>query len=481
MEFGNHIIIGGEEWCSFPGLNIPAIKARVDSGAKTSAIHAGNIQKFSRKGEKWVSFEVHPIQDTRRITIRCEAKVIDHRNVKSSNGITEKRYVVQTTMNIGSHQWNIELTLANRDSMGFRMLLGREAMENRVLVDPANSFLMGNHAEEKIRDFYQHIKDIRSGLRIGLLASNPDLYSNQRIIEAGEEHGHEMIFLNVQQCYMKLDSNNPEVRYRGGSSLNNLDAVIPRIKPNLTFYGCALIRQFESLDIFCANSWMSISQSRDKLFSSQLFSQNRIQIPITGFAQSPLDTTDLINMVNGAPLIIKLLEGTQGKGVVLAENSKAAESVINAFKSLQANILVQEYIKEAGGKDIRCFVIDGKVVAAIQREAAKGEFRANLHLGGTASIIKITPEEKKLAVKAAKVLGLQIAGVDIIRSNKGPLVLEVNSSPGLEGIEQATGKDIAGMMISAIEKQLNWQRNLGINGVEDDQKPAVSQLNIPQK
>jgi len=460
MELTEHIIIGGEEWCAFPGLNIPAIKARVDSGAKTSSIHASNIHKFTRKGEKWVSFEVHPIQDTRRITLHCKAKVVDHRNIKSSSGISEKRYVIQSTMKIGSYQWNIELTLANRDSMGFRMLLGREAMENRVFVDPANSFLLGDYSTEKISELYQHFKDVRSGLRIGVLASNPDLYSNKRIMEAGEERGHEMVFLNVQQCYMKLDATNPEVRFRGGRSLNNLDAIIPRIRPNLTFYGCALIRQFDSLGIFCANSWESIGRSRDKLFSSQLFSQNGIQIPITGFAKSPLDTTDLINMVNGAPLIIKLLEGTQGKGVVLAENAKAAESVINAFKSLNANILVQEFIKEAGGKDIRCFVIDGKVVASIQREASKGEFRANLHQGGTASIVKITSEEKKLAVKAAKVLGLQIAGVDIIRSNRGPLVLEVNSSPGLEGIETATGKDIAGMMISAIERQLGWQKEL---------------------
>ena len=467
MELGEHIIIGGAEWCAFPGLNIPAIKARVDSGAKTSSIHASNIQKINKKGEKWVSFEVHPIQDTRRITLRCEAKVIAQRIVKSSSGISEKRYVIQSMMKIGNYQWLIELTLANRDSMGFCMLLGREAMENRVFVDPANSFLLGNYSEDKIDELYQHVKDIRSGLRIGVLASNPKLFSNQRIMEAGKERGHEMIFLNVQQCYMKLDSTNPEVRYRGGSSLNNLDAIIPRIKPNLTFYSCALIRQFDSLGIFCANSWESISKSRDKLYSSQLFSQNGIQIPITGFAKSPLDTSDLINMVNGAPLVIKLLEGTQGKGVVLAENSKAAESVINAFKSLQANILVQEFIKEAAGKDIRCFVIDGKVVASIQREAVKGEFRANLHQGGKASIIKITAEEKKLAVKAAKVLGLHIAGVDIIRSNRGPLVLEVNSSPGLEGIEKATGKDIAALMILAIERQLGWQRELVIRVPEN--------------
>ena len=457
MEVEEHIIIGGEEWCAFPELNIPGVKARVDSGAKTSTIHASNIHKFNRKGEKWVSFEVHPIQDTRRITLTCKAKIIDYRNIKSSSGISEKRYVIQSMMKIGNYKWNIELTLANRDSMGFRMLLGREAMENRIFVDPANSFLMGDYSPEKIAELYQHVKDIRGGLRIGVLASNPDLYSNKRIIEAGEERGHKMIFLNVQQCYMKLDASNPEVRYRGGRSLNNLDAIIPRIKPNLTFYSLALIRQFEALGIFCANSWESISRSRDKLFSSQLFSQNGIEIPITGFAKSPLDTTDLIKMVNGTPLIIKLLEGTQGKGVVLAENTKAAESVINAFKSLNANILVQEFIKEAGGKDIRCFVIDGKVVASIQRKAAEGEFRANLHQGGTASEIKITVAEKKLAVKAAKVLGLQIAGVDIIRSNKGPLVLEVNSSPGLEGIERETGKDIAGMMILAIERQLGWQ------------------------
>lgn len=468
MEFGDHIIIGGVEWCALPGLNIPAVKARVDSGAKTSALQAGNIQKFNRRGEKWVSFEINPIQETRNITIRCEAKVIDRRIVRSSSGITEKRYVIQSSMQIGNYHWEIELTLANRDSMGFRMLLGREAMENRVLVDPANSFILGDNTEEKINELYRYVKDIRSGLRIGLLASNPLLYSNQRIMKAGEERGHEMIFLNVQQCYMKLDATHPEVRYRGGSNLNNLDAVIPRIKPNLTFYSLALIRQFEALGIFCANSWESISKSRDKLYSSQLFSQNGIHIPITGFAKSPLDTTDLINMVNGAPLVIKLLEGTQGKGVVLAENAKAAESVINAFKSLQANILVQEFIKEAEGKDIRCFVIDGKVVASIQREAAIGEFRANLHQGGKASLIKITKEEKKLAVKATKVLGLQIAGVDIIRSNRGPLVLEVNSSPGLEGIEQATGKDIAGMMITAIEKQLGWQRDLVIRAAEQE-------------
>jgi ribosomal protein S6--L-glutamate ligase len=261
---------------------------------------------------------------------------------------------------------------------------------------------------------------------------------------------------------MKLDAIDPEAHYRGGKVLGDLDVVIPRIRPSVTFYGCALARQFESMRVYTVNSSSSISQSRDKLFSLQLMLKNGINIPTTGFANSPMDTNDLIEMVGGAPLIVKLLEGTQGRGVVLAETKKAAESVINAFKALRANLLVQEFVKEADGKDLRCFVIDGKVVASIQREAAPGEFRANVHQGGTASIVKITPEERAMALKAAKTLGLKIAGVDIIRSKNGPLLLEVNSSPGLEGIESATGKDIAGMIISHIEKKVGWKRELSI-------------------
>ena len=256
---------------------------------------------------------------------------------------------------------------------------------------------------------------------------------------------------------MKLDATKPEAHYRGGKLLGNLDAVITRIKPSATFYGTALARQFESMGVYTTNTSTAISQSRDKLFSLQLMLKNGINIPTSGFANSPIDTKDLINMVGGAPLIVKLLTGSQGRGVVLAETQKAAESVINAFKSLRANLLVQKFIKEANGKDLRCFVINGKVVASIERSAAPGEFRANLHQGGTASVVKITMEEKMLAIKAAKVLGLQVAGVDIIRSKSGPLLLEVNSSPGLEGIESATGQDIAGMIIASIEKKLNWQ------------------------
>jgi len=452
----NKIILGSEEWCSFPELGIPAIKARVDSGAKTSALHAINIAPFVKEGENWVKFDINPIQNNLKTVIHCEAKLIDKRIVKSSSGFREQRYVIQTQLKIGDDVWTIEMTLTNRDSMGFRMLLGREAMSGRILVDPEQKYLLGQTSMESLKDLYQNAITNKSGLRIGVLASNPELYSNKRIMEAGEMRGHEMHFLNIKECYMKLDAVKPEIHYRGGKILDNFDAIIPRIRPSITFYGCALTRQFEAMKVFCLNSAAAITQSRDKLFSLQLLLHHGVDIPTTGFANSPLDTDDLIKMVGGSPLIVKLLEGTQGKGVVLAETKKAAESVINAFKSLNANILVQEFIKEANGKDLRLFVVDGKVVAAIQREAAAGEFRANIHMGGTASVIKPTAEEKKIAIKAAKALYLKVAGVDIIRSTKGPLLLEVNSSPGLEGIEGATNKDIAGEMIKAIEK--NFKR-----------------------
>lgn len=449
-------IIGNKEWCKFDQLGIPAIKARIDSGAKTSSIQANNIIPFKKNKESWVRFEVQPITENRSIYIESEARIIGTRIIKSSTGVPEKRYVIVSPVTMGSETWEIELTLADRNSMEFKMLLGREAMENRMLVNPADEFLLGTISEEDIAITYEPYLMKKSGLKIAVLASNPELYSNKRLMEAGRLRGHEIVFLNVQQCYMKLDTATPEIRYRGGNVINDFDAVIPRIKTSMTFYGCALLRMFKSLGTYCLNEAESISSSRDKLFSSQLFSKNDIHIPTTGFAKSPLDTKDLINMVGGAPLIIKLLESTQGKGVVLAETSKAAESVINAFKSLNANILVQEFIKEANGKDLRCFVVDGKVVAAIERTAAKGEFRANIHQGGSASIVKITGEERKLALKAAKILNLPVAGVDLIRSNKGPLLLEVNSSPGLEGIETATGKDIAGSIIQAIEKRLKY-------------------------
>jgi ribosomal protein S6--L-glutamate ligase len=288
-------------------------------------------------------------------------------------------------------------------------------------------------------------------MKIGILSRNRKLYSTRRLVEAATGRGHDVRVINHLRCYMNIASFKPSIHY-DGTMLPKLDAIIPRIGASVTFYGAAVVRQFEMLGTFSLNESVAISRSRDKLRSMQLLSRRGIGLPVTGFANSPDDTADLLNLVGGAPVILKLLQGTQGKGVVLAETRKAAESVVEAFRGLNANFLVQEYIKEAGGADIRCFVIGEKVVASMMRQAQEGEFRSNLHRGATAKLVKITPEERSTAVRSARIMGLNVAGVDILRSNHGPVVVEVNSSPGLEGIEQATGKDIAGMMIQYIEK-----------------------------
>ena len=294
-------------------------------------------------------------------------------------------------------------------------------------------------------------------MQIAILSRKKNLYSTRRLIEAGTQRGHEVQVVDTLRCYMNVTSFRPEIHYNG-EELTGFDAVIPRIGASITFYGTAVLRQFEMMGVYPLNESVAISRSRDKLRSLQLLSRKGIGLPVTGFANSPDDTQDLIKLVGGAPLVIKLLEGTQGIGVVLAETQKAAESVIEAFMGLKANILVQEYIKEAGGADIRCLVIGERVVAAMKRQAQAGEFRSNLHRGGSASLIKITPEERSTAVRAARVMGLNVAGVDVLRSNHGPVVMEVNSSPGLEGIESATSKDVAGMIIEFIERNARPNR-----------------------
>ena len=288
-------------------------------------------------------------------------------------------------------------------------------------------------------------------MRIAILSTSKTLYSTRRLVEAGEAMGHDVRVINHRRCYMNIVAHNPSVHYNG-QELPKFDAVIPRIGASVTFYGTAVVRQFEMMGVYCINESVAISRSRDKLRALQLLARKGVGLPVTGFCRSPDDIDDLIKMVGGAPLVIKLLEGTQGVGVVLAETRQAAKSVIEAFRGLDANFLVQEFIKEAGGADIRCFVIGEKVVAAMKRQGKEGEFRSNLHRGGTAELVKLTPEERSTAVRAARIMGLNVAGVDLLRANHGPVVMEVNSSPGLEGIEAATGKDVAAMIVAFIEK-----------------------------
>lgn len=289
-------------------------------------------------------------------------------------------------------------------------------------------------------------------MKIAVLSRRKSLYSTRRLVEAAEERGHTVRVVDYLRCYMNITSHRPKVIY-GGAALEDIDAVIPRIGATYTFYGTAVVRQFEIMRVFSSNPSQAISRSRDKLRCMQILSRKGIGLPVTGFAHSTKDVDGLIDTVGGAPLVVKLLEGTQGIGVVLAETKKAAESVIEAFRGLDANILVQEFIKEAGGSDIRCFVIGDRVVASMRRVAKPGEFRSNIHRGATSEKVKLTPEERSTAVRASKAMGLMVSGVDLLRSNHGPVVLEVNSSPGLEGIEETTGVNVASKIIQFIEKR----------------------------
>ncbi|MXO64720.1 30S ribosomal protein S6--L-glutamate ligase [Altericroceibacterium endophyticum] len=287
-------------------------------------------------------------------------------------------------------------------------------------------------------------------MKIAMLARNPNLYSHRRLVEAAEQRGHEIDILNTLRVNLNITSHRPEAYYNG-EKLGPYDAVIPRIGASITFYGLAVLRQFEMMSVWPLNESVAIGRSRDKLRSMQLLAKAGLGLPVTAFAHDPKQAAEVIRMVGGAPVVIKLLEGTQGIGVVLGETEKSAKSVIEAFRGANVNILVQEFIKEAGGSDIRALVVGGKVVAAMKRTGAAGDFRSNLHRGGSAELVKITPEERSTAVRAAKRMGLNVCGVDMLRSNHGPVIMEVNSSPGLEGIEKATGKDIAGRIIEFIE------------------------------
>lgn len=288
-------------------------------------------------------------------------------------------------------------------------------------------------------------------MKIAILSSEPTLYSTKKLLETGEKQGHEVQVIDYLRCYMNITSMKPQVIYKG-EPLEGFDAIIPRIGASKTFYGTAVVRQFEMMGVFTPNPSQAISRSRDKLHCLQLLARDGIGLPVTGFANSTKDIDGLINTVGGAPLVIKLLEGTQGIGVVLTETYQAAKSVIEAFRGLDANILVQEFIKEADGADLRCFVVGDKVIASMKRQGAEGEFRSNLHRGGKAEKIKLSPQERSTAVRSAKAMGLRVAGVDLLRSNHGPVVMEVNSSPGLEGIETATGVDVSGKIIEFLEK-----------------------------
>ncbi len=445
------LVVGWEEWLALPDLGLPAICAKVDTGARTSALHAFVVEPYGPEKKRRVRFGIHPIPGNEDIEVFCSAELVDQRMVTSSNGESELRYVIRTPVSIGGQTWPIEISLTNRETMQYRMLFGRSALTDDVIVDPNASFVQGELDQGAYADFPKSPAR-RQNLKIGILTREPGNYSTQRLAEAAQDRNHMVEIINTTQCYMNITSRKPEVHI-DGRSLEGFDAIIPRVGASVTFYGMAVVRQFEAMNVYSINSSAAIGASRDKLFAHQLLARSGVGMPDTGFARSPKVMHELIKFVGGAPLVVKLLEGTQGRGVVLAETKKAAESVIGAFQGLGANFLVQQFVKEAGGSDVRCLVVGGKVVGAMKRVAEEGEYRSNLHRGGRAVKVRLTKEERATAVKAAKVLGLQFAGVDLLRSDQGPKVLEVNSSPGLEGIEKTTGKDIASLVVQHVESR----------------------------
>ena len=448
--------VGWEEWVGLPELNLPALIAKTDTGADTSALHAFNIQTFGKKNNQMVRFGINPIDTDERFAIFCSAKIIDQRNVTSSNGITELRYVIETDMVIGAVTKKIPITLTNRENMKYKMIIGRNALDG-FQVSPDKSFLQRILSYDLYK--YKKVKknSHRRSLRIGILSLEPTNYSNLKIIEAAEENGHFCEILNTKRCYLNIESDKPEVHY-DGKVLPHYDAIIPRIGPSITKYGMAVVRQFEAMGTFCLNSSTSIGTSRDKLAAHQALAFNRIPMPDTAFSYSPRDTENIIDLTAGAPLVVKLLESSQGKGVILAETKKAASSVISAFQKLNAPFIVQNFVKDSNGCDLRLFVIGGKVIASMMRSASDDDFRSNLHAGGKASKVKITQNERKIAMQATKAMGLNIAGVDILRSSEGPKVLEVNSSPGLQGIETVNNINVASMIIDYLEKRLGLSK-----------------------
>jgi ribosomal protein S6--L-glutamate ligase len=445
-------VLGWEEWLSLPELGLPAIRAKVDTGARTSALHAEAIEPFGPADNPQVRFLIQPDPKNPSLEVTCSARVVDRREVTSSNGETELRYIIETPVSMSGRTWPIQISLTNRETMNFRMLLGRRALREDMVVDPNEACLQDVLSYEPY-DKLPKKRPVKRPLRIALLSREPNAYSTRRLVEAGEKRGHVVELIDTRRCYMRIGAQHPEVHY-DGRVLPYYDAVIPRIGASITSYGTAILRQFASTGAYCLNSPSGIISSRDKLLAHQILANAGIGQPLTAFASSPKDTKDLISLVGGAPVVVKLLQSTQGRGVVLAETRKAAESLVDAFRGLEASFLVQEFIAEAAGADVRCFVIGGKVVGAMRRRAAEGEFRSNLHRGGRAERVRLTREERETARRAAKVLDLAVAGVDILQSESGPRVLEVNSSPGLEGIETVTGLDVADRIYQHLESKV---------------------------
>lgn len=446
-------------------MGLPAIKAKIDTGARSSCLHAFDVEQFTRDGKSFVRFQICPLQRRKKPRVFAEAEIVEFRRVRSSSGHEEERPVIVTSIELAGQSWDIEITLTNRDSMGFRMLLGRRAISNRFVVDPTASYLHGRLKRSEVRGAYAKLESQPQKpvaplqpavpMKLAILSCSPKCYSTRRLREAALQRGCKVKVLNTLKFALDVEPGNPQLYYRQ-KPLSSYDAVLPRIGASITYFGTAVVRQFEQLDVFCANSSHGILNSRDKLRSLQILSRHKIGIPPTTFVRDHKDILPAIERVGGAPVVIKLLEGTQGVGVILAESVKVAEAIIETLQRTKQNVLVQKFVSESKGRDIRAIVVGDRVVAAMRRRAVGDEFRSNVHRGGVTEPVELPEEFRDTAISAAQIMGLRVAGVDMLEGSDGPLVMEVNSSPGLEGIEKSTGLDVAGAIIDYISAQVNF-------------------------
>lgn len=469
------IIVGGEEWCALPELDIPAIKARVDSGAKTSSLHAFNIHSFERDGETWVRFEVHPLQSDRQTTISCEARVIDQRLVKSSSGAGQKRYVVRTPMQYGGQRWDIELTLTNRDSMGYRMLLGREAMNGRILVDPSASLVGGTLTTSQITRLYQHQIQPASGLLIGLLGSYPTQSSQRIIRDAAEARGHEIRIYDIRECSLSSSSGRLLTYYRGELLQERPDAIIPRIAASMSHYGCTLLRQFENMGSLCLNRSDALRHAHESLRVIQLLEQAGLPMPVTTLIDNPSDIERLMALGNDTPMVIQLLDGTRTKQW-LVQTREVARARLAALAARRGCLLVRQFHPETRGRAVRMLVMGRRVICAIERPYVFSSVTGLATIDTRTCTTRINHEERQLALKAARATGLTVASVDMLRTEQGPRLLMVNATPSLHEMQRAceqggNHKNLAEELILLIEKQLDWKASRSAGKRERTRSP----------
>ena len=454
------IMVGCEEWCAFPGLGIPAIAARVDSGARTSSIHAFNIQPFTRKGQPWVSFEVHPLQNNRRLVVRCEAPVADCRKVKSSSGVAEKRYVIQTVLRLWEHEFVVELTLANRDSMGYRMLLGREAMVGRIMVDPELSFNLGDVTEDVLEHHYKDARRSVDGLRIALLAEHEKYYTNRRLLEACEERGHFPTIVNLTSCYVTLDKSRSEIYERDKGVIPSYDAMIPRFSIENTLFGTGVLRQYLLKGGVAFNNPASVLNSRDKLSLLQKLMSNDIPICNFGFAYSTQDLEAMVVFIGAEPYQMQLNKHFRVKPSMRVKSSDQTQILMQALHSSSDSVQVLSHDEGAlDGNVVKALVVGGRVVCALQQDKPKDP--ALVHDVSGHEIYHLSKEDKKLILKVAKLTGLQFLCVELVKVPQGEhelVVSDVIASPSIELFEKVTGKDIATQVVIEIEKCCDWQQ-----------------------